>query len=376
MAGLGRFEALIENSPDAISLVDAEGQVLYASASAAKVLGYHPVELLGRNGLDLLHPQDRDDCARTLRRVLAEPQCSNRMQVRVRQKDGQWRWVESTASNLLDEPHVGAIVINHREISARRAQEEERQHLAEELTRSNAELRAFAHTVAHDLREPLRTISAFTELLVRKAQLGEAEKEIANFVVDGVQRMSTLLDRLLFSATSGSKHSLRPVGLEHAATQAMQNLRAAISSSGAAIAIEPLPTVHGDECDLVRLFQNLISNAVKYRSDAPVEVRITAERLGPDWVVRIRDNGIGIAKENHRRVFGLFTRLHTDNIPGTGIGLAVCKGIVEGLGGSIWVESEPGAGSTFCFTLAAEEEKPRMPAIPSNGNGSKPIQGH
>jgi PAS domain S-box-containing protein len=370
------FQALIESSSDAISLVDAEGQVLYASASTAKVLGYQPEELLGRNSLDLLHPQDRDHCVRTLKKVLAEPHWPNRMQARVRQKNGQWRWVESTASNLLDEPHVGAIVINYREIGTRRAEEEERERLVEELTRSNAELHAFAYTVAHDLREPLRTISAFTEILVRRAQLDEAEKETAHFIVDGVRRMSTLLDDLLSSATYRFHDSLRAVELEHAAAQAMQNLREALTSTGASITIEPLPTVQGNESDLVRLFQNLISNAVKYRSDAALEVHISAERFGADWFIKICDNGIGIPKEHHRRVFGLFTRLHTEKIPGTGIGLAVCKKIVEGLGGTIWVESEPGAWSKFCFTIAADRGKSRMPVIAGSSNGSKGIGGH
>lgn len=374
MAGpLERFQALIDNSPDAISLVNPEGQVLYASASTAKVLGYQPEELLGLNSLDLLHPQDRDHSVRTLKKVLEEPHRPSRMQARVRLKDGQWRWVESTASNLLDEPHVGAIVINYREIDARRAEEEERRHLVEQLTRSNTELQAFAHTVAHDLREPLRTISAFTQMLVGKAQLEEAEREIAHFIVDGVRRMSTVLDDLLSSATSGLNDSLRPVELEHAVALAMQNLRESLTSSGATITIEPLPTVQGNECDLIRLLQNLIDNAVKYRSAAAVEVHISAERFGPDWVVRIRDNGIGIAKEHHQRIFGLFARLHTREIPGTGIGLAVCKKIVEGRGGTIWVESEPGAGSTFCFTVAAGQEQNGKPVVAGAGYGSNPI---
>lgn len=365
------FQALIDNSSDAISLVNEEGRVLYASASTAKVLGYQPEELLGRNGLDLLHPQDRDHSVRTLKKVLAQPQWPNRMQARFRQKDGQWRWVESTASNLLDEPHIAAIVISYREISTRRAEEEERQRLAEDLTRSNKELQAFAHTVAHDLREPLRTISTFTQILVRTAQLAEADKAIAHLIVDGVRRMSTLLDDLLSSAIYGHIDS-RPVELEQAAARAMLNLREALPSSEATITIEPLPVVQGNESDLVRLFQNLISNALKYRSEAAVEVHISAERFGRAWVIRVRDNGIGIAEEHHHRVFGLFTRLHGDEIPGTGIGLAVCKKIVEGLGGTIWVESEPGAGSTFCFTVAAEREKGGLSLISRAGKGSEP----
>jgi len=351
---LEQFQALVENSSDVISLVDQEGQILYASASTAAVLGYQPEELLGRNGLDLVHPLDRDHTVRTLQKALAEPKLPNRTQARVRQKDGKWRWVESTASNLLDEPHVGAIVINYRQIDSRRAEEEERQRLVEELTRCNAELEAFAHTVAHDLKEPLHTISAFTQILVKKAQLAEADRDIATFIIEGVRRMSTVLDDLLSSAKISFSDSLHPVNLEFAASQAMENLKEAVTSSGASIKMEPLPTVQGKQSDLVRVFQNLLSNAIKYRSESAVEIQVTAERIGGDWVIRIRDNGIGIRREDHNRVFGLFRRLHSEEIPGTGIGLAVCKKIVEGLGGTIWVESEAGSGSTFCFTVAAD----------------------
>ena len=180
-ASLERFQALVENSPDVISLMDANGEVLYASAATAAVLGYQPEELLGRNGLDLLHPEDRDPTLRVLKKVLEEPQWPNRMQARIRQKDGQWRWV--TASNLLDDPHVGAIVINYREIDARRA--EEGTASQRNLLLINAELKAFAHTVAHDLREPLRTISACTEILIRHSQIDDAHKQTASFIVDG-----------------------------------------------------------------------------------------------------------------------------------------------------------------------------------------------
>lgn len=355
-----RFQALIENSADAISLVNPDGRVLYANASTANVLGYRPEELLGQNGLDLLHPQDRDHSVRALKTVLAEPQRPKRTQVRVRRKDGEWRWVESTASNLLDEPHVGAIVVNYREISTRRAEEEARQRLAEELIRANAELVAFAHTVAHDLREPLRTISAFTSILTKKVQLDKDHEKIAGFIQDGVQKMSLLLESLLSSATGRFNDSLGPVKLDHAAAQAIQNLHETLTSSGARITMDRLPTVRGNESNLVRVFQNLISNAVKYRSEEPVEIFIHAERLGPDWVVKVRDNGIGIQKEHQLHVFGLFTRLNPEEIPGTGIGLALCKKVVEQMGGGIWVESQPGAGSTFCFTIgtAGEQEEP------------------
>jgi PAS domain S-box-containing protein len=369
-SSLDRFQALIENSPDAISLVNEEGRVVYASASTAKVLGYQPEELLGQNGLDLLHPEDRDHSLRTLRKVGMEPLSHNRMQARVRQKDGHWLWVESTACNLLDEPSVGAIVMNYREIAARRADEEERQRVADELTHSNAELRGFAYTVAHDLREPLRTIEAFTEILVRRSELDHAQKEVADYIVDGVRRMSAMLDDLLSSVIAGST-VCGPVALEHAAALAMQNLRQAVTSSGATVVIDPLPEVQGNESELIRLFQNLISNALKFRTAAAINIHVTAERSKQNWLIKVRDNGIGIAKEHHRRIFGPFTRLHRSEIPGTGIGLATCEKIVERMGGTIWVESEPGAGSTFCFTVPTESQRTgRTAAAAAPGNGS------
>jgi len=360
---LNGFRALIENSSDAIFLVNPKTEIMYASASTAKVLGYQPEELLGRNGLELVHPQDREDSSRALKEVLAKPNNRLQMHARFACKNGEWCWMESTASNLLHEPYVQAIVINSREISARRAAEEERNRHAEELARSNAELQAFAHNVAHDLREPLRTISSFAGLLIRKAQLRPDEREFADLIVNGVGRMTTLLDELLASASYGFKGALDRVEMEVAAQQAMQNLKAAITSSGAHITIEPLPAVEANECDLIRLFQNLIGNALKYRGQAPAEIRITAERSGPDWVIKIHDNGIGIPKEHHQRIFGLFTRLHTKEVPGAGIGLAVCKKIIEERGGAIWVESKPGAGSTFCFTITAAKAEAGIRAV-------------
>jgi len=363
---LNSFRALIENSSDTIFLVNLKTEIMYASGSTAKVLGYQPDELLGRNGLELLHPQDREESSRTLKEVLAKPGDPRQMHARVRRKNGGWCWMESTASNLLHEPYVQAIVINSREISARRAAEEERNRHAEELARSNAKLQAFAQNVAHDLREPLRTISSFTQLLIRKAQLRPDEREFADFIVNGVSRMTTLLEDLLSSASYGYKGSLDRVEMDLAARQAMQNLKEAITSSKAVITVDPLPAVQANECDLIRLFQNLISNAVKYRSETPAEIHIAAERCGPDWVIKIRDNGIGIPKEHHQRVFGLFTRLHTNQIPGAGIGLAVCKKIIEERGGAIWVESKPGKGSTFCFTITAEQAEAEPRAATGN----------
>src|SRR5712671_6897684 len=167
------FQSLVENSPDAISLIDPKGEVLYASKSTTKVLGYQPEELVGRNGWDLIHPEDRDHSSRVLQTLLSQPPGPMKWDARVRCKDGTYSWVESTVSNLLIEPDVQAIVVSHRDINARRAAEAESERHAAELARSNLELEEFAYTVAHDLREPLRTISAFTALLVRRTAMDE-----------------------------------------------------------------------------------------------------------------------------------------------------------------------------------------------------------
>jgi PAS domain S-box-containing protein len=348
-----RFRALIENSSDAICLTDAHGNVIYASASNHKVLGYEPHELLGRNAVEFIHPEDLERFKRATKNVLVVPHTPTRVEARVIRKDGGWSWVESTSSNLLDEPDIRAIVSNYRDISERKAAEDRMQRNAEQLARSNAELEAFAYVAAHDLKEPLRTIQAFTQLLIQKTAADDETRQVAGFIVDGVNRMSVLLEDLLSFTSLSFNDPSRPVELQRAVKRAIRNLEGAVRENGAKLTAERLPVVQGNETNLVQVLQNLIGNALKYRSEAPPEIHISAEPLGHEWVVRIRDNGIGIAPEYRDRVFGLFKRLHSRDVPGSGIGLAICKKIVEEGGGKIWVESELGKGSTFCFTVPA-----------------------
>jgi light-regulated signal transduction histidine kinase (bacteriophytochrome) len=250
------------------------------------------------------------------------------------------------------------MVVHQRDIHARRTAESQSQQHAEELTRSNLRLEEFAYTAAHDLREPLRTMSLYTDMLVQKMPMDANTKQMAKFIVDGAARMATLVDDLLSFASTGVHEPPRRIDLQHVVAQAQQNLAVAIKASGARVTADRLPMVIGNEIHSVRLFQNLISNALKYRGKDPVEIHVTAERRGPVWVIRIKDNGLGIAPENQARVFMPFIRLANRDIPGTGLGLAVCKKIVEGLGGTIWVESALGAGSTFCFTIVEAEHYP------------------
>ncbi len=360
-----RFRALVENSSDAISLMDSRGKILYASASSAKVLGYPPEELVGQHAFDLIFPDDLQHAIRAFQQALATPCSPVQLEMRARRRDGQWCWIETTTSNLLYEPDVRAVVANYRDISDRKAAEEEKQRNAEKLARSNAELQAFAYAATHDLKEPLRTIGVFTQLLAQRIPLDDKSQELAGFVVDGAKRMSALLDDLLSLTSLRFSDPPYSVELRHAVDQAIGNLGQAIRESDARITIGPLPAVHGNESHFLELFQNLISNAIKYRSEAPIRISITAEQVGPEWRIEVADNGIGIAPEYRDQVFGLFKRLHPREIPGTGIGLAICKKIVEGMGGKIWVESELGKGSTFCFTVPAMANRPDVPIPPA-----------
>ena len=350
------FRSLIENSPDAISLIDSQGEILYGSPSN-KMFGYNPDDLVGRNCLDLIHPEDRSHSSRALEEVLARPPGPLQWDARIRHKDGNYSWVESTVSNLLLELEVQAMVVHQRDIEARKAAEAKSREQAEQLTRSNQRLEEFANAAAHDLREPLRAISQFTQMLAQKTQMDPNTQQMANFIIDGATRMATLVEDLLSFAKTGMREPPQRVDLQHTVEQAMWNLTSEIEASGAIVTVDRLPLVRGNPSHLVSLFQNLISNAVKYRDERSPEIHVTAERRGSNWIVRVKDNGIGVAPENHARIFVPFVRLGYRDVPGSGLGLAVCKRIVEETADTIWIESEPGIGSTFCFTIAAANDK-------------------
>ena len=242
------------------------------------------------------------------------------------------------------------------EISSRQRAESALLKSNQELARSNAELEQFAYVASHDLQAPLATIASYAQLLEKryKDQLdSQAIKFIGN-IVHGCTRMQSLIDDLLeYSRVGRSQKPFRLTDCNHAIKQTVANLQGAIRDTEAVVTYSDLPTVIGDTSQLVQLFQNLIGNAIKYRRDAPPAVHITACKQEENWLFSISDNGIGIAPQHQERIFQIFQRLHTQReYSGTGIGLAICQKIVERHGGCIWVESEPGKGSTFYFTLA------------------------
>ena len=224
-----------------------------------------------------------------------------------------------------------------------------------ELRRSNQELEQFAYVASHDLQEPLRKIASFCNLLESRyaEQLDEKANVYLHYIVDGAMRMQALVnDLLLYSRVTTRGKEFAPVDLNNALQEALANLDVAVTESSARVTHDPLPTVNGDTAQLGRLFQNLVGNAIKYRGEAPPQVHISAANESGEWVFSVRDNGIGIAPEYAERIFVIFQRLHTrEEYGGTGIGLSVCKKIVERHGGRIWVESQEGCGATFYFSL-------------------------
>ncbi|HEY9073840.1 MAG TPA: ATP-binding protein [Desulfobaccales bacterium] len=241
------------------------------------------------------------------------------------------------------------------ELDERRRAELRLAQYAQDLTRSNAELEQFAYVASHDLQEPLRMVASFTQLLAKRyrGRLDQDADEFIGFAVDGANRMQQLINDLLAYSRVGTRgKSPAPTDLNEVLGYAEANLNEVIKENGAVVTHEPLPVVDVDQVQFTQLFQNLLANAIKFRRGETPRIHVSVQAKDGDWFLAVQDNGIGIAPEHKERIFAVFQRLHSRaEYPGTGIGLALCKKIVERHGGRIWVESTPGQGSTFYFNI-------------------------
>ena len=477
-----RFRALIDHSPDAILLTNREGEVHYASASTSRVLHCDASGIVGRTCFDLVHPADRERARRALTAALAKARQPVIFEARTQSSGAQSSWVESTVTDLSDEPGVNAIVWNCRDITDRKAAEEalreserrlaarerylqtlldsmpecvkvlgrhgevlemngaglrmleadaanqvvgkcvyplidktdrpafqalnesvfeggaggklefsvtslkgsqrtfetyvvplhdqedsvigalsatrdvtERNAVIAALRHANESLEQFAYAAAHDLQEPIRNVALYTQLLQQhySDKLDERANEFMSVTVEGARRMQTLIRDLLAYTRSLD----RPADQEAIAdagqlvAEVLANLRTSIKAARAEIVCSDLPALPVYRAHLVQLLQNLVSNALKYRSGRPLKILISAAEQPEEFTVTVSDNGIGIPHDQRERIFGVFKRLHNRSIPGNGIGLAICQRIISHYHGRIWVESNADGGSTFAFTL-------------------------
>jgi PAS domain S-box-containing protein len=269
-------------------------------------------------------------------------------------EDGRifWGGVVIKKIKIADRP---SLLVRVSDISAIKEAEERLREKMEELSRSNKDLELFSYSVSHDLQEPLRTVSNFAQLLAKryKGKLDQDADEFIGFVTDGTQRMQRMInDMLAFSRVGTKGKPFEPTDLDKVIEEVLQNLRGAIDDSKAVVTHDPLPTVKADWSQVSLLFQNLIGNAIKFRGKESPKIQVTCESKEKEFVLTVKDNGIGIEPKDFGRLFVIFQRLHSaTEYPGTGMGLAICKRIVERHGGKIWVESEPGKGTAFHFTL-------------------------
>ena len=245
--------------------------------------------------------------------------------------------------------------------------------VTQELQRSNAELEQFAYVASHDLQEPLRMVTSYLQLLERryKANLDQDASDFIAFAVDGAARMQTLIQDLLTYSRVGTRGAdFEPTDCQSVLEQVLQNLEVAIAESDAEVSSGPLPSLSADASQLAQLMQNLVGNAIKFRGDSPPRVQVEATQRHDDWLFSVQDNGIGIDPQYSERIFQVFQRLHgIGQYPGTGIGLAVCKKIVERHHGSIWVESQPDAGATFFFTIPTNLDSLPGPGLAATAGG-------
>jgi PAS domain S-box-containing protein len=356
----GRYRGLLEAAPDAMVVVNPKGEIVLLNLQAEKQFGYRRDELLGQQVKNIIPQGFAErliaDGLRSADDALAQ-QIGAGIELTARRKDGSEFPIELMLSPL---DSVDGILVTAaiRDITTRKAAEAHLLQKVEELNRSNEELGQFAHIASHDLQEPLRMVASYTALLSKryKGKLDADADQFIAFAVDGASRMHRLIQDLLAYSRVGSKgKELLATSSEDALQQALLNLRGAIEESGALVTHDRLPSVLADEMQLIQLFQNLVGNAIKYQRPGVPQVHIGATgNGGRKWTFAVQDNGLGIEPQYFERIFGMFQRLHRrEEFAGTGVGLAICKKIVERHGGSISVESQPGTGSTFRFDLAA-----------------------
>ncbi len=364
-----RFRGAFDHAAIGMAMVATDGHWMEVNDVVCEIVGYTRDELLAMSFQDITHPDDLQTDLGLFYHLLAGETNYYHLEKRYIHKLGQEIWVQSSASlvrNIHKQPLYAVVQIQ--DITRRKRVEEELAHRLEELARSNAELEQFAYVASHDLQEPLRMVASYTQLLARRYQgrLDSDADEFIDYAVTGVLRMQQLINDLLTYAQVGTRgRDFEATDCEAIFAQTLVDLQTALNESNAEITRDPLPMVMADPAQLRQVFQNLLGNAIKFRSTMPLHIHVSAERKGEVWVFSVSDNGIGLDPEYAERIFVIFQRLHgREQYLGTGIGLSICKKIIERHGGHIWVSGQAGQGATFYFTIPVHARlRPRLNSI-------------
>jgi len=347
---------LLDLTHDSIILRDLHGRITFWNRGAEEQYGWKQEEALGQVTHTLLQTKFPISLEELQQKLRDEGRWEGELTHRTRGGGEIVVASRHVVQRDRDGTPLAILEINNDITERRRAEEDLKRHV-EELARSNAELEQFAYVASHDLQEPLRMVASYTQLLARRYRdrLDSTAEEFIDYAVDGARRMQNLINDLLTYSRVGTRgKEFAPTDCGKVLETAIANLQTAIEENGAAVAQDPLPIVMADDSQMLQLLQNLVANAVKFHGAEPPAVHVSARRQAKDWLFAVRDNGIGIDSAHQQRIFTIFQRLHGKaEYPGTGIGLAICKKIVERHGGRIWVESQAGNGSTFHFTIPA-----------------------
>jgi PAS domain S-box-containing protein len=344
---------ILVGTEDVIYAIDTNGRFVFANMPAARLMGRRVEDLIGHTREELLPSYIAADMRATDESVMAGAQ-TRMVEEKFPTSDRGERIMLMSKTPWRDDLGgvIGLVAIGH-DVTSRVRSQEERERLLREVRRSNEELSAFSHVVAHDLRTPLRAVRTYAELLARhlEGRLDPTASQFMTFVTEGSESMEQLIDSLLRYAESGNELSTTRVNVNAVIDGLLRRLDPVIRETSATVTVDTLPEVQADPMRLLQLIQNLIVNAINYRGSEPPRIRISAEASGNYYRFAVADNGMGIPREHSERIFLPLQRLESKNVPGTGIGLALCRKIVERHGGRIWVESVVGEGSTFLFTL-------------------------